>query len=296
MPVLRATAAAVVFAGIAHAQDSAENILAGISQARAGFSYSAGMDFETGNGELQSTRFDASSFLSKPISLGGDWSVIPMLRYRATILETDGAAPGFPLDDETLHQLGLQGFLVNMNSQSPWIYGLWGRASLATDFQHIDGDDFTYDLAVGAGYRINKSLIVGLGVGVFELNGDTTILGGPGFDWQVNDKIHMGLYGDTFSASWHPSEDWVFSLRAEPGGGTWNIDGTLGRSERLDFRSYLIGVYAERRICDNLWFNVGAGVSAFNRVELGSTSGITTFKDHPDEGWFVYTGVKLMDW
>ena len=275
---------------------SGQELLKEIDEANASFTWTSGMDFESGPGELHAARLQARSFLSGPLALGGDWYFAPMAQYRGTVLDVDGAAAGFPIQDETLQYLALQGFLVHTSDRSPWMYGVWARGGIASDFQHVDGDDFLFDVAAGVGYRVNSNLLVAVGAGVFELNGDEKFLAGPSFSWRMTDNFKLSLYGHTFDASWDYGPDWVFSLRSEYGGGTWNLDGPAGISQRLDFRSYLVGLHAGRRIQKGLWFDLGAGVSLFNKLDLGTPDGLTTFKDHPGDGWFVYAGLRLADW
>jgi len=267
-----------------------------IDLATTGFNYSAGMEFDTGEGELSAAKFHARSFLSKPVPLVGDFVFAPVFQYQGTLQETHDASPGFPIGDETLHYLALQGFVVSASDHSPWIYGAWGRAGLGSDFQHIDGDDFQFDVAVGAGYQVNDRLLLALGVGVFELNGDERLIAGPAFSWQATDHLKLSLYGHTFDATYAYDQDWLLSFRTEASGGVWNIEGTDGLSQRLQFRSYLIGLHLGKRLRDSLWLDVGGGVSIANELELGSPEGTTTFEDHPDNGWFVYAGLRVASW
>ncbi|HEY8961543.1 MAG TPA: DUF6268 family outer membrane beta-barrel protein, partial [Luteolibacter sp.] len=213
-----------------------------IDLATTGFNYSSGMGFDSSDGELSSAKFHARSFLGKPVPLGGDFVFAPVFQYQGTLLDVHGASPGFPIGDETLHYLALQGFVISASDRSPWIYGAWARAGLGTDFQHIDGDDFQFDVAVGAGYRINDNLLLALGVGMFELNGDERLMVGPAFSWQASDHLKLSLYGHTFDATYNFDRDWLLSFRTEASGGVWNIEGADGLSERLAFRSYLIGL------------------------------------------------------
>lgn len=267
-----------------------------IDLATTGFNYSSGMAFDSGDGELSAAKFHARSFLSKPVPVAGDFVFAPVFQYQGTWLETHGTSPGFPIGDETLHYLALQGFLISASDRSPWIYGAWARAGLASDLQHVDGDDFQFDVAVGAGYRVSDCLLLALGVGVFELNGDERLMAGPAFSWQAWDNLKLSLYGHTFDATYNYGRDWLLSFRTEASGGVWNIEGTEGLSERLAFRSYLIGLHLGKRLRDSLWLDVGGGVSIANKLELGSPDGITTFEDHPDDGWFVYAGLRVASW
>jgi hypothetical protein len=261
-----------------------------------GFNYSSGMAFDSGEGELSSAKFHARSFLSKPMPIVGDFVFAPVLQYQGTLLEPHDASPGFPIGDETLHYLALQGFVVSASDRSPWIYGAWTRAALSTDFQHVDGDDFQFDVAIGAAYRASDCLLLAFGVGVFELNGDERLVAGPAFSWQALENLKLSLYGHTFDATYNYGPDWLLSFRTEASGGVWNIEGTDGLPERLAFRSYLIGLHLGKRLRDSLWLDIGGGVSIANKLELGSPEGTNTFEDHPDNGWFVYAGLRVASW
>jgi hypothetical protein len=274
----------------------AQNAMTNIDAANIDVTYSSGMDFETGPGELHATTFNARSFLGQPWELGGDWKLASELRYRATFLDGEGLVAGFPFNDETLQTISLRETLLRISPNSPWIYGGWAQASLSSDFQDLGGDAFLFDVGLGGGYKFSDRFTLLVMASVLDLNGDTTFMPGIGLDWQISECVSMTIFGPSIVTAYRPNEDWRFSLKAESGGGVWNIDGRAGRSERLEFRSHQIGLHAERRLTDNWWLDVGAGISINNKIEIGSTSGITNFKDHMDDGWFITAGLRLAAW
>ena len=174
---------------------SAQNIVPGFDASRVTFSQAGNMDMGTGNGDLDVTRFELRSFLCRPISPIDGLFIMPLAEYRLTALNFDQTPATYPIGDEDLHSLSLSTFAISMREGSPWIYGGWARAELASDFQEIDGDDFTFDLAGGAGYRFNEKFTLGFGGAAINLNGDNKIYPGIGFDLNLTPN-HADLMGD----------------------------------------------------------------------------------------------------
>lgn len=261
------------------------------------FTFADGMDFDDIDGSLSVTEFELLSILSKPITVPGDITLVPALQYSYTGLDFDDTAPAFPVDDEGLHSLSLHLAALKMNQGSPWFYGAWARAELASDFQHINGDDFTFDIAAGVGHRCTDSFTVAAGFAVINLNGDEQFFPGINFDWVVNEKMRVGLYGPMALVSYTPNADWSFSLRGTPGGGVWNITDNGGDSKSVDLSSYRVGLFASRRLTDYLWLNAGAGVTLFNNLTYADPDGGNELLDEDmDSGWFAQIGLSLRVW
>lgn len=259
---------------------------------------SGGMDFENGAGELETFSFGARSFLSEPIKLGGDWSVIPTISYEATLLRYDDTPAGFPVGDEDLHSLQLPLYALKYSESSPWMFGGFFRVGLSTDFDHLTGDDLFFDLGAGAGYRFSDRLIVGAGAVVFDIAGDDTLIPGVGFIWEPCEHVTVSLLGPVFRTSWDASEDWRFSFDVRSAGGTWNIDSN-GDSRILSLRSWRAGLHAQRRLADQWWIEGGAGMTFANKVELKSRGGNGRFEstlDRLDNGWYGFLAVKKEIW
>lgn len=261
------------------------------------FTYSDGVDFDDINGNLTITEFDFISILSRPITVAGDLMLIPLVQYGLTSLDFDGTNPAFPIGDEDLHSASLHLAAVKLNQGSPWFYGGWTRAELASDFQHINTDDLTFDIAVGVGYRYSGSFTVAAGGAVLNLNGDAWFCPGFNFDWVVNEQLRIGLYGPMPLVSYSPSEDWNFSLRGLPGGGVWNITDDNGDSKSIDLTSYQVGAFVGRRLTGKLWLNAGAGITVFNGIEYSDQNGDNQTADEDMEsGFFGQIGLSLKAW
>lgn len=273
---------------------SAQSIIPGFDAVRAGFTQTSDMDLGAGNGDLSVTNGELRSVLSRPLSLADGLLVVPFGEYRFTSLDFNG--PPAPFDDEDLHSISMSSFLIGMREGSPWLYGGWARAELASDFQHIDGDDFTFDAAMGAGYRFNESFILALGAAVINLNGDEQFYPGIGFDWLPNDMWRVGLYGPIFIAACTPDEEWLLTLRGDPGGGVWNVTDAAGDSRSIDFTSYRVGLYLSRRLTGDLWLTAGGGAVLANELDYTTPHGREIRSLDPDEGWFGSIGLRLKAW
>ncbi len=282
------------FAMLAACAASAQSIVPGFDAMRVGFSQTSGMDLGAGNGDLSITNGEIRSVLSRPVSPADGMFLVPFAEYRCTGLDFDG--PPAPFDDEDLHSISLSSFFIAMREGSPWLYGAWARAELASDFQHIDGDDFTYDAALGAGYRFSESFTLAFGGAVTNLNGDEQFYPGIGFDWMPADQWRIGLYGPILLAAFTPDEEWLLTFRGDPGGGVWNITDAAGDSRSIDLSSYRLGVYVSRRLAGDFWLTAGTGVVLANELDYTTPHGREIRGLDPDEGWFGMLGLRLKAW
>lgn len=264
--------------------------------ARAAFSQTGSMDLENAKGDMDVARFEIGSLLSRPISPAEGIYILPLFEYELTSLNFDGTPAAFPIHDEDLHSLSLSTYVVSMRKGSPWIFGGWARAELASDFQHINGDDFTFDLAAGAGYRVNDHFTVAIGAALINLNGDDAFIPGINFDWVVSDQFRVGIYGPTFVAAYTPSTQWAFSFRGDPGGGIWNVTGDGGQSRSIDLTSYQLGLYASRHLTGDLWLTAGAGATVGNEIAYTRPNGGKLLELDADEALFGIISLRLKAW
>lgn len=292
--MFKITTTAAAFLGCLIAA-SAETILPSLPEfdpARAAFSYSGDMDFNGGSGSLDVSRFEIRGLLSKPIKALDGLTVLPVFEYKATSLDFSGS----PGSSEDLHSVNLSAFAISARDGSPWIYGGWGRAELASDFQDLGSEDFTFDLAGGAGYLFNDKCLLGVGVALINLNGDAQFFPGITFDWIVSDCLRIGLYGPTFVAAYTPDEDWELSLRGDSGGGVWNIRDNGGTSHSIDLTSYRLGLFASHRLTGKLWLTAGVGTTLGNEIRLTQPDGDTLAKQDLESGLFGEIGLRVTAW
>lgn len=270
--------------------------LPALNAAALGFTYADDMDLEDSDGSLSVSRGELFSVLSKPLRPIEGLTIIPTFEYKLTSLNFDGISSGFPIRDEDLHSINLAAYAISMRDDTPWVWGGFAQAKMNSDFQHIDGDDFTFDLAAGFGYRFSKSFMVGIGGAVTNLNGDARFYPGINFDWVVNDSFRVGAYGSTFLATYTISENWLLNLRGESGGGIWNITDDGGESHSIDMSSYNLSLIASRRLTENLWLNAGGGFTIGNEIRLTETNGDKLYTEDLDSGLFGTVSLTLRTW
>jgi hypothetical protein len=271
------------------------SVIPGFDFVKSSASHSGGMGFDNGSGDVEISRFDIRSALTNPLTPAPGLTFVPLAQYRVTLMDFSNIAGGFPLDDMDLHSLSVSGFALQSCEGSPWLFGAWGRIELASDLRHISSDSFTFDLAAGAGYRINDQLIVAMGGALLNLNGDTTVLPGIALDWTPSDSLRVGLYGPNFIASWEPAPKWMLSLRGDTAGDIWTAE-SGGRARAIDLSSYRVGLHAERCLGGDLWLRIGGGITLANELELTTIRGSKIAGGDMDDGWFGEISLRLVQW
>ncbi|MEY4244340.1 MAG: hypothetical protein RLZZ245_1925 [Verrucomicrobiota bacterium] len=287
---------AALFLGSILSAAAAEPLLTEFETARSTFTHSAEMDFDPGQGSLRVSKFEIRSLLSRPITPLDGLKIIPMAEYRLTDLDFDGISSSYPIRDEEIHSLNLSAVAFSKRDDSRWIYGAWARAKMNSDFQDIGEDDFKFDLAAGAGYTFNPDFTLGFGATLLNLNGDEALYPGLFFNWNATEQIRVGLYGPIFVIHYSPAAPWQFSFRADPSGETANITDSDGKSRAIEFQSYRIGLYANRRISDHIWLRAGAGITLGNEINLTETNGDERFGQNLDDGMFAQVALRLVTW
>lgn len=278
------------------ASGRAQSIVEGQAYTDAGISHLGSMSLDDDSGKLQITHYDFSTNLSRPITSAADWVITPNFSYRASQLDFSGTSAAFPMKDEFLHSLSLSSSFIRARRDTPWIFAGWLRGEMASDFQDVDTDDFTADIAAGVGYRFNERLTLGLGVAVLNLNGDTRYIPRPSIDWVISDTVRVGTYGPNFAIAWTPLEEWIFSVRAGSFFGSWNIEGQGGESRNIDIQSLRAGIYVDRHLFDKVWLSVGTGITFANEIEYQRPSGSKVYDSDLDEGWYGQIGVRVETW
>jgi len=258
------------------------------------FTQTGKMDLDGANGDLSFSIIEASATRSRPMQILGGISVLPSLSYELTQLNFDSAVP---LNNEDLHSTALQAIFIKNFEQSRWQAFGWTRAELASDYQGIASEDFTFDLAAGAGYQFNDQLMVGFGLVAINLNGDDAIFPGLTINWTPCDHFSLNLFGPNFTAKYVLSDNWHLTLTGQPGGGEWNIRDNLGQSRTLDLDSYLVGLNTNHRISGDLWFNAGLGFTVANEIAVrGNRGGAADYVRDLDGAPYAQVGLTLKSW
>lgn len=271
--IVPALGAALLVSTYSHGEESFRDSLPEFDALRTTFTQTGDMDIDGNPGDLSISNYELSSFLSKPISLTSDLTLIPIFSYGLTELDFDGTGAGFPIQDENLHSASLSAIFIQNFRDSPWFAVGWTRAELATDFQGVDGEDFTFDIALGVGYRVNDTFTIGAGFVVTNLNGDEEIFPGLNFIWTPTEKFTAGVFGPNIIARYDVNDSWFVSLNGSPGGGNWNIDNAAGQSRTIQLSSYWLGINTNHHIAGELWLSAGVGYTFANEIEVGGNYG-----------------------
>lgn len=289
--------ACLVVSSLSHAEEIKSTDIPQFELIRAGVIQTGDMDLDGNNGDLSVTRFEMRSLLSKPITLWEGMTMIPMFSYNATSLDFSGTPVGYPLHDETLHSASLHSFFIQNFKNTPWYGFAWTRAELATDFQGIQNEDFTFDVALGAFYRFSDSFTLGFGVAATNLNGDAQVFPGINFDWVPCENVRIGVYGPNILSTWNLNENWYLSLYGQPGGGNWNIRDDAGNSRTIQLDSYWLSLNTHHRITGDLWFSAGIGYTFGNEVEIRSNrGGGPSFSNEMDGAPLAQLSLHLLKW
>jgi len=262
---------------------------------RAEFTFLGGMDIKTGPGDVEAFSLSARTPLGKPIRLGEHGMLSIGLAYETTALRIDGTGAGFPLPDADLHQIEFPIFARWQKPGSPWAVTAGLSPGIATDFDHVDDDDFYLGGRIVFERVVNEHFKLGFGAAVIRSLGNDAILPAAGFEWRPTDQWMIELAGPYFNVWWQPHEDWLTRFGAGPGGGVWNVDWN-NLSRDLTLSSYLVGVSVEHQLADGVWLSAGAGATFGNQLELKTTGGLTTFKTGLDNGYFASLGLRIAAW
>ena len=289
-------AAGLLLPSATYAQESFRDILPPFDFLTATLTQTGDMDIDGNPGDLSVTKAQLTAFLSEPISLTTDLTMIPMFSYGFTELDFSDTG-AFPIEDEGLHSASLSAIFVQDFRNTPWFGIGWARAEMATDYQGISGDDFTFDVALGVGYRVNDTFTVGAGFVVTNLNGDEEIIPGINFIWKPCDAFTLALFGPNLLARYDINECWYVSLDGTPGGGNWNISDAAGDSRTIELESYWIGLNTHHRIAGEFWFSAGLGYAFANEIEdKGNHGNGPSFSRDMDGAALAQVAFTLRSW
>lgn len=295
--IVPALGAALLLSANSQAQEALRGTLPAFDALTTNFTQTGDMDLDGGAGDLSIRKYEASAFLSQPISLTDSLTIIPLFSYGITELDFQGTAPGYPIEDESLHSASLSAIFIQDFKNSPWFGVGWTRAEMATDYQGIGAEDFTFDVALGVGYRVSDTFTVGAGFVLTNLNGDEAIFPGLNFVWKPSEQFTAGVFGPNILARYDFNECWFMSLNGSPGGGNWNVNDVAGQSRTIQLDSYWVGVSTNHRIVGQLWLGVGVGYTFANEVEIrGNYGGGPSFDQEMDGAPLVQVSLNLREW
>jgi hypothetical protein len=295
--ILSVGAAALAITSSASAVDISEYVDALTLRA----TYSSGMDLDNSPTEFDFSELSLTAFLTKPINLGGDWSVIAYadLRVSSFDFERSPLIGGFTDDlDTDLYHVGVPFAIYHSSEGSRWTYGAWVSPSISSDFQHIDGDDFYVNGAIAAVYQVNDCFAIGGGVYVSDMFHDIGAIPGIGFVWAPTEDWVITYYGPRFVARHDLNERNQIGLEVAYNGGTWNIDAN-NNSLEVDYTSWRSGLYYRYNVAGELWLEAAAGFTFANEYNLQTRGGTELFANRlgdAEGGVYGFLGLSVARW
>lgn len=297
MKITHALAAALAFQTTAQAIDIARYLNAATFEA----SHSYGMELDRSAAEFEFSELSLFAFLSKPVDLGGDWSAISYLDFRASRINIDGnpLIGGLADDIETdLFRVGVPFMVYHSSDTSRWTYGAWISPAISSDFDHVNSEDFFLDGAIAAAYQVNDCLLVGAGVYVSDALDDIGAIPGVGFVWTPTEDWLISYYGPRFIARYELNDRNQIGLEVASNGGVWNIDGN-DRSLKLNLNSWRSGLYYRYNLAGELWIEAGGGMTFANDLELQTRDGLGLFENQlgkAESAPYAYIGLSMARW
>lgn len=263
--------------------------------------YSSGMDLDNSPAEFDFTELDLLAFVTQPIKLGGDWSGIAYLDFRASRFEFDGDPLIGPVVNDLesdLYRVGLPIVLYHNAPGSRWTYGAWISPALSSDFDHINSDDFFLDAAVAVAYQVNERLVVGGGIYASDTLEDSYVIPGVGFAWTPNDDWLVSFYGPRFVARRDINQSNQLGFEVSTNGGTWNVDSN-NNSLKLNLRSWRTGLFYRYNITGELWLQAAVGYTFANKLDLQTRDGVDLFPNQLGEAGgspYAFIGLSVARW
>lgn len=263
--------------------------------------YSSGIELENSPAEFDFTELSFTAFLTKPIRLGGDWAAIAYLDFEASQFEFDGNPLIGPVVDDIesdLYRVGVPLVFYHASAGSPWTYGAWVNPAIASDFDHVDSDDFFLDIAIAGAYQVNDNLVVGAGIFASDILHDPFVIPGIGFVWTPHEDWLVSFYGPRFVARRDLNDRNQVGFEIATNGGLWNID-SGNASGRLNFRSWRSGFYYRYNVAGDIWLHAAAGITFANELQVQTRDGVDLFPNQlgdADPSPYVSLGVSLARW
>lgn len=281
----------------------ARPFIAGWDHSFVSASYSSGQEFRRIPGDLDVSDYSIRALYPEPIFEIDSLFIQPAFDYRSTALHFNRVPTSAFVDPENLKSFDVEPYVVAMSAlvgsfrlDSPWMFGAWAKAGLASDFQDLGSHDFKFDFAVGGGYRFSETLSIGLGAAFTDLPGETGCKPGIGLDWKIDERFRVAICGPVCAVTYSPDPDWQFSLQGDSTGEIWNITDNKDRSRYLQLTSYKLGLFANRRITDHVQLAAGVGVTFSNEIELFRSNGGTVVDQRLDRGFFGQIGLIIASW
>ncbi len=247
------------------------------------------MDFSDGSGALDMVE----SRLRLPLyrkRFDSGWGFGASLIHEYTSADLNGH---LLLDRLDLHSLELQFSLRHFpGTDTGWMGLLIASPGLATDFEDIGSDDFSFRLIGVAGYQFSPRFTLALAGYFAQSIGEQTALPGFGVIWRPSDDWMVQLTPPFAAIGWQATDTLSFSVSGFPSGGSWDISEEPSPVADIDISGWRVGIGSEYRLTDNWRINVIVGVNLFGNIELRDSEEIVLNETDLDEAMFGMLGVS----
>lgn len=260
-----------------------------------------GVEIDNSDAEFDFSEISLTTFVTKPISLGGDWSFISYLDFSASRFDFDDnpLVENFSSDLESdLFRVGLPFAVYHASSDSRWTYGAWVSPAISSDFDDIGSDDFFLDAALMTAYQMTECFVLGAGIYASDILDDPFVIPGIGFVWTPTDDWLVSYYGPRFVARYDINQANQIGWEVATNGGNWNIDAN-DESLKVNFRSWRTGLYYRYNLTGEVWLQAAAGMTFANKYELQDRGGDELFSNELGEAEaapYAFLGLSVARW
>lgn len=244
------------------------------------------LDFEDGTGglDLSSLRFDVPLWGGK---IGEDAYGLE-LKYDWTQFDLSPAAV---FGETDLHSLDLSARWAHFPKDRGWLGLLKVTAGVGSDFQDFSSDAFQASVLGFWGYQTSPQFSWAVaGFASYSL-GDVMAYPSIGFVWSPTEAWRIQLTPPLAIVSWKPDNNWRLALTFLPNGGSWQVENRAG-VEQIDLSLWSAAFSVERRLAENLFVSVRAGVNLGGEIELRNGNEEVQFNRDLEPAAFASLGVR----
>lgn len=223
------------------------------------------MDFSDGSGTLDmfETRVRVPLFkrrLDSGLRYGAS------LIHEYTMADFNGVLGLGRLDLQSLELQMSAGYFPR--TSTGWMGLLIASPGLASDFDGLSSDDFTFRVIAVGGYQFSRTFTLALAGYFSHSMEEQRALPGIGIIWRPSPRWAVQLTPPIGAVVWRATDSLAFNLTAFPSGGSWNVNDDAGRVNGVVISGYRVGAGLEYKLNPTWRFNLLAGMNVGGDFEL----------------------------
>jgi hypothetical protein len=154
-------------------------------------------------------------------------------------------------------------------TKSEWLFNVNINPGIFSDFENVDGDDYSVYGSMLLGYRINPSCQFFGGISYDDHFGEEELYPLAGVIWDISREWQMSLILPYPQITYAPSEDLAFYVNVEPAGGLWNVnDEFVEEDYDFELEGYRAGFGVDYHMSRKLWVQAQAGYVTARKYEF----------------------------